>query len=812
MKSVWVPSMAYPVVAQTNVAQRDVEPAVIQSDVDQKYVAHAVVRAASPLSTVPAMRRHDCRRGTHECVRHGAADHSHDRNTCGAALLMAAIILCLPFTVASAQSLAECQAAKRHGQRAQARACYQRLANSNDPYLRAEGLWALRDYRNANDAFRAATKAHPDNAEYQVRWGRMFLEHYQPKDAEESFQAALKLKPEHAGALFGLALIAADNWDHKAAEFAQAALKSDPKLVEAQELLARVALEDNHEDVAATEADKAIAMSPEALDAMAIHAAIDAMNDKPQSPWFDRIRKINPVYGEAYATVGHFFVINRRYDEGILAYRKAIELDPDLWDARAELGVNLMRLGQETEARKILEECYNAGDTTPAARNTLKLLDQYKNYETFKTPTTIVRIHKKEAALLRPYVESELQRIIATYEKKYKLHLNAPVQVELLPNHEDFAVRTMGMPGLGALGVTFDTVVAMDSPSARPPGTNHWASTMWHELSHVYVLSATKSRVPRWFTEGMAVHEETAVSPEWGDRLSPDVIKTIAEKKLLPVADLDRGFVHPSYPMQVIVSYFQGGKICDYVNEKWGYDRLLRMMNAFAALKTTPQVIEQELGMKPEEFDKQFLAWLDAQTGNTVKNFADWKKRIGPVKQSLTAKKYDDVIHEGTAIRDMYPDYVEASSVYEMLSEAYIAKGDKAAAMRQLEDYAKRGGRSPATLKKLATLEEEAVNKKAAAATLARLNYIYPLDEELHQRLGGLYLDLGNQNGAIREYQAVLAVPKPLDPAAANYHLAVALKAAGKKDEARDAVLNALEVAPGYKDAQRLLLQLNGKD
>ena len=44
------------------------------------------------------------------------------------------------------------------------------------------------------------------------------------------------------------------------------------------------------------------------------------------------------------------------------------------------------------------------------------------------------------------------------------------MQVEVYPDHEDFAVRTMGMPGLGALGVTFGNVVAMDSPSGRKPG------------------------------------------------------------------------------------------------------------------------------------------------------------------------------------------------------------------------------------------------------------------------------------------------------------------------------------------------------
>ncbi len=69
---------------------------------------------------------------------------------------------------------------------------------------------------------------------------------------------------------------------------------------------------------------------------------------------------------------------------------------------------------------------------------------------------------------MRPYFEAELKRIMAAYDKKYKMTLPGPVQVEVYPDHEDFAVRTMGMPGLGALGVTFGEVVAMDSPSGAP--------------------------------------------------------------------------------------------------------------------------------------------------------------------------------------------------------------------------------------------------------------------------------------------------------------------------------------------------------
>ena len=88
--------------------------------------------------------------------------------------------------------------------------------------------------------------------------------------------------------------------------------------------------------------------------------------------------------------------------------------------------------------------------------------------------------------------------------------------------------------------------------------------------------------------------------------------------------------------------------------------------------------------------------------------------------------------------------------------------------MLQLEKYSAVGGRSSALIKRLASLEEEAGEHKKAAAALERLNYIYPEDEELHRRLGDFWLAQNNVPGAIREYQAVLAM-KPLDQAAAHY-------------------------------------------
>jgi tetratricopeptide (TPR) repeat protein len=702
----------------------------------------------------------------------------------------------------------DCHALRKHGHRAEAQKCYESLSAMRDPYLRAEGYWGLEMYQEANNQFRIAVAQSPANAMVRVRWGRLMHERFNNTDAAKLFQEALEKDPKNAQAYYGLALVSADGFDSKAIEYATKAMELDPKLAEAHEVMADLLLEDSEEAKAFAEADEALKISPEALDAMAIHAAIEALADRSPDSWFAKISQVNPVYGEGYAIVAHHLVFNRRYEEGIAYYRKAIEVDPKLWSARSQLGINLMRLGQEEEPRKQLEMCYDNGFRNEETVNSLRLLDSYKNFVTFKDDTTILKLQKKEAELLRPYFESELKRIITTYDKKYKMKLPGPVQVEVYPDHEDFAVRTMGMPGLGALGVTFGQVIAMDSPSGRPPGEFHWASTLWHEMSHVYILTATNHRVPRWFTEGLAVHEETEVSPEWGDRMTPDIVVAIRDKKLLPVADLDRGFIRPEYPTQVIVSYYQAGRVCDYIQSRWGADKLLDMVHSFAQRTTTAEVIRQDLGMAPEEFDKQFLDWLDKDVGKTVANFDKWRTGVKDLVQQAKSKNYDEVLKEGEEVRRLYPDYVYPANPYEFMAEADLAKGNKQAAAGMLTEYEKKGGRSPETLKKLASLEEELGKPADAAATLDRLNYIEPVnDEELHRHLGDLWFAQSKYTGAIREYNAVIA-SHPLDKASAQFNAARAYFAAGQKDLAEEHLLASLEAAPGYRPAQKLLLQM----
>jgi len=723
-----------------------------------------------------------------------------------------ASVFCALLVVGSGITLAatpdDCAKLRKHGRNTEAHACYEALTQQHDPYLRAEGYWGLEMYQQANDQFRAAVAQSDSNALYRVRWGRLLHERFNNTDADNLFKEALAKDPQNAQAYLGLALVSADGFDNAAIQWCAKALELDPKLVEAHELMANLELEDSDAAEAIKQADEAIKLSGDALDAMAIHAAVEVLADRSPDAWLDRIREVNSSYGGGYALVAHHLVLNRRYEDGVAYYRKAIEADPQLWSARSELGINLMRLGQEDEPRRQLAMCYDNGYRNEATVNSLRLLDSYKNFVTFKDETTILKLQKKEADLLHPYFEAVIKQAIATYEKKYKMKLPGPVQVEVYPDHEDFAVRTLGVPGLGALGVTFGEVVAMDSPSARQPGDFNWASTLWHEMSHVFILTATNHRVPRWFTEGLAVHEETEASPEWGDRVTPEILVAIRDKKLLPVVELDRGFIRPEYDAQVIVSYYQAGRICDYIQSRWGADKLLDMVHSFAKIETTSEVIQQNLGLTPGEFDRQFLAWLDNDVGATAAGFDKWRTGLKELATLAKDHQSDDVIREGQEVRNLYPDYVYGANAYEFLAEAYLAKGNKQEATAVLTSYEKRGGHDPATLKELASLEEETGNPKEAAATLDRINYIYPVnDEQLHRHLGDLWLAQNNYPGAIREYAAVLAM-HPLDMASAQFNLAQAYFAAGQADKAEENVLQALETAPDYRPAQKLLLQL----
>ena len=423
----------------------------------------------------------------------------------------------------------------------------QRLS-SDDLGVVASALAELGKFKEANQVYQAAVKNDPKNASLKSDWGSLMASKHNPGDAQALFGEALEVNSADTTAMVGMADLAAERWDGKAAEWIQHALEVNPNLAEAHLLLARSSLEQDDYKTASESINQVLKTNPRDLEALSLqtvleyfHDAVPGKNKEAAEASIARILKENPHYGRVFADLGDFVSLKRELAEAVEFYRKALDTDPSLDDTRADLGISLFRLGNEEEARKVLEEAYKRDPFNASTVNTLRLMDSFTRFDTFETPHFAVKLQKKESAVLRPYVEDLLETSITNMAGRYKYMPDHKTTFEMYPDHEDFAVRTLGMPGLGALGATIGNVVAMDSPSGRPLGAFHWGSTLWHEVGHVITLGLTSGLVPRWFTEGLSVYEETNARPGWGDPMELETVKLLRENKLVSLQDLNGG-------------------------------------------------------------------------------------------------------------------------------------------------------------------------------------------------------------------------------------------------------------------------------
>ena len=717
------------------------------------------------------------------------------------------------------EALAPCDELYDRGNAIDAATCYRGLLRLDDLAAQAEAYWMLGDLKAANECFREAVKLEPEDPDLRVRWGHLYIQSHQQAEAGALFQEALELDEDHVPAQLGMATVLASRFEGKAVELAQEALKQRPEQAEGHLLLGRMALEEG--DLAAaresleTGLDQALELGLAPLGAYALLASLEMLEGERDNQWVDKALAYNPRHGEIYAEQAHFYVITRRYREATERLRKAIEVAPSLWRAHAELGVNLMREGLDDEGRRHLEIAYGGDPYSAKTVNTLRLLDTYDQFETFEDADpgadgvvrAVFRLDKDESELLLPYVRELTNRAVAEFTRKYDFELKSPVRVEFYPNHDDFAVRTMAMPGIGLLGVTFGYVVAMDSPSGREPGGFHWGTTLWHELAHVFTLESTDHLVPRWYSEGISMYEEWMADVRWGESVGPEYIEAVRKSELLPIVELDRGFIRPKHAGQVAISYMQAGFVCKYIAERWGEGKLVELLRGFGAKVPTDANIAAVLGTSPEDFDEQFDDYMRDALGPALDGLPRWRSNLKTALERARDGEWAEVIEPAEAAKAAYPQHVGSGSAYMLLANAHDKAGNREAAVGELQEYERRGGRQPETLKKLAGWLEEAERSAEAVYTYEGLIYNWPQDEELHARLGELHLEAGKTDLARREFEVVLALD-PLDRATAEYNLARAYVKIGDLASARLHVLQALERAPTFGPALQLLLQV----
>jgi tetratricopeptide (TPR) repeat protein len=739
----------------------------------------------------------------------------------------AANALTIEYALDRPQALVACDEQAYRGARAEALACYRNLiAQSTDTRIKADAARASGDVRAANAFFQTAIKEYPQDPALRARWGELFVATHQNNEAARLFEEALELDPKYAPAKIGLAKIAAGRYEEKTREWAAQVIEETPDdALEAHLMVARAALEDGAIDAAVVALDMAQELAEEhdrsPLEIYALKASVDLLRGTTESPWTQRALALNPSYGDAYAIPAHFYVITRRYREAIALLKRAVEIEPDLYTAHAELGQNLLRENKIDEARPHLELAYRGDPFSAPNVNTLRLIDSFDNFVLTEHPAkpaapgsgaaanpgVILRLHKDETKVLEPYVLDLVNRTIDTYTRRYGFTLKQPVIVELYPDHDDFAVRIAGLPGIGLLGVTFGYLVAMDSPTGRADGQFHWGTTLWHEMAHVFTLEATNHLVPRWFSEGVSVYEEWSTGPLKGRHIPLPVLAAIKEGKFLPVAELDRGFIRPTYEEQVIVSYMQAGLICEFIAGRFGQAALQRMLEEFRDGKDTPQSIQAALGITPGQFDELFAGYVDTQLGAVLTQLDAWREKQGELQETVQRGDWRLVAAKAAEAIELFPDYVDDGSPYIAKARAHRELGETAQATTTLLEYRERGGYDPDALIALARQLGDAGRTDESIEVFEDVLMVAPLRAEVHRDFGDRLAAANRPREALVEYQAFLAM-NPQDLAEAHYRLAKTYVALDDRAKGREHLLYALEIAPHYREAQQLLLEV----
>lgn len=715
--------------------------------------------------------------------------------------------------------LRPCDDHRYHGRTEQARVCYTKLLDSQTPIVQAEAAWAVGDIQRANQIFRDAVQNNERAVQPRVRWARLYLQTHQYSDAVELFGQALKVFPNDVHAKLGLASVYAERFEGQARPLIEDALKQDADLIEAHLLTASMDLEEGQLDDADKALDRAMRVVTKEklppLEVYTLRASLEMSRGNNPDQWIKRILDYNPRYGAMYQQLAHFEIMRRRYKEATVLLRRAVEVQPDLWAAHAELGSNLLRLGNVDEARTHLQAAYSGDPYSPTTVNSLRLLDRIDEFSISEDPVVVgqdtyqvrLRLHKKESDVLRPYVLDLTSRSIQSFSQRYGFKPREPIAVELYPDHDDFAVRVAALPGIGLLGVTFGYVVAMDSPSSRPTSEFHWGSTLWHEMAHVFTLELTDHYVPRWLSEGISVFEEWRTGPTPGVAVPPDAIAALEKKQFLPIAELDSGFIRPSYPGQVQVSYMQSGLVCLFIEQRWGFEQLGALLRQYDGKRTTAQAIEATFKIAPAAFDKEFDKFVRTRFANVLTNFDDWQQQLQAARQAIQKQRWADAVEPARRAVALYPEHVGGDSPHLMLARALDKLNRRADAIVALEDYRRAGGWDPGALRELARWLDEAGRGPEATNVMVSLNYSDPLNADVHSQLGERLLTAGRNEDALREFQALLAL-NTLDEAPAHYGMARALREMGDKSGSRRHLLDALATAPHFKPAQALLLKM----
>ncbi|MDR3623038.1 MAG: tetratricopeptide repeat protein [Paludisphaera borealis] len=710
--------------------------------------------------------------------------------------------------------------------------------------------------------------------EGQLALGRFFLRRgADPKKVLDRFYDPLmKKEPEFADPFFAAAELALDKQDYalaaetlrqapkhaaedprfhylRALAFAQddraastkalaEALKINPRYVDALLLKADDQIDAEQYADAAKTLDQALEVNPQEPRGWAYRAVLAHLRNDAEGETRARKSALAPWAGnpEVDTLIGRKLSEKYRFAEGAAALKQAVALDPSYLPAKVQLSQTLLRLGDEAEGWKLVEEIVAKDAYNVVAFNLTTLRDRLAQFRTIEEDGIVLRMDPREAELYGARVLDLLKRAKTELSAKYGVAPPNPIIVEIFPRKQEFAVRTFGLPGAdGLLGVCFGRVVTANSPASQGEHPSNGESVLWHELCHVVTLTKTHNKMPRWLSEGISVYEEGLKDPAWGSAMTPRLRSMLVGDELTPLSRLSSAFLAPKTAQHVQFAYFESAMAVEFLVQKAGLPALNGLLEDLGAGKNLDDVLPTRTKMTLEQLDKEFAqfargkaataapeatweeidlpddadsaavtAWLETRP----KSFRGWQRLA---TRLVAERKWPEAKAALLKFQALFPDYVGPENAYIMLAAVHKHSADAAAEHAVLEELAQRDGDAIPAYQRLMELDEAAGDWAGVARNANRFLAVNPLVPEPYRRLARAAERLDRRDEAITSYRA-LATLDDTDPAEVHFRLAKLLHQAGKRDEARREVLKSLEEAPRFLESHRLLLELVDAD
>ena len=169
-----------------------------------------------------------------------------------------------------------------------------------------------------------------------------------------------------------------------------------------------------------------------------------------------------------------------------------------------------------------------------------------------------------ETAVLQEYAIPLAHEALKTLSAKYQFTPKGPILIEIFPDHDDFAVRNLGLPGLiGALGACFGRVVSIDSPQRAPAGHVLLAGdAVARAGARHHAADVEPARAALADRRHLGLRRGAARGPSGAARWRCRSRWRWSRGRSLKLKDLNSGFTKPE---TIALAYFEASLLVDHI-------------------------------------------------------------------------------------------------------------------------------------------------------------------------------------------------------------------------------------------------------